>query len=66
MPKRSANRTMPAADPTGRRPPAQAQPKRVAGKSPGATNRGGKFSVVGRDPRAGKPSSARNPGRAHR
>jgi hypothetical protein len=52
MAKRNANRTMPAEDPTGRRPPAQ--PKAPADRStPPGGGRPRPVKVTGRDPRAG-------------
>lgn len=47
---RPANRTMPAADPTGRRPPKQAAPARNQSPVPGAGPIR-KVKVTGRDPR---------------
>jgi hypothetical protein len=50
--RRPANRTMPAADPTGRRPPKQARPARNQSKVPGAGPIR-QVKVTGRDPRHG-------------
>jgi hypothetical protein len=48
MPRRPANRTMPAADPTGRRPPKQAAPARNRAPSLGTTR---PVKLATRDPR---------------